>query len=44
MQHGHFYFLKDQYFIDFPDSKLMTNKETINGIEHKRTCFYAIED
>ena len=44
MQHGHFYFLNEQYFIDFPDNKLMANKETINGIEHKRPCFYAIED
>lgn len=32
MDVGHFYYLNDQYFIDFPDSQLMQNKETIKGI------------
>ena len=41
MDTGHFYFLSDQYFIDFPDSNLMQNKETINGQSHGRPCFYG---
>lgn len=44
MDTGHFYFIKDQYFIDFPDSKLMKNKETVNGKAHNRPCFYAFLD
>ena len=32
MDIGHFYYLNDQYFIDFPDPKLMQNKETIKII------------
>lgn len=44
MNKGNFYFLNDQYFIDFPDDKLMKNKETINGIVHGRPCYYAYED
>ena len=31
--------IKDQYFIDFPDTKLMQNKETVNGKTHNRPCF-----
>lgn len=35
MNTGHFYYIKDQYYIDFPDDKLMRNKERLeNG-----TCF-----
>ena len=41
---GHFYFLDDQYFVDFPFPELMQNKETINGVEHKRPCFLAFSD
>lgn len=44
MDKGHFYYINDQYFIDFPDTKLMQNKETINGQPHDRPCFYAFED
>lgn len=44
MEIGHFYYLNDQYFIDFPDTKLMQNKETINGQAHDRPCFYAFQD
>ena len=40
----HFYFLSDQYYIDFPDSYLMKNHEIINGTYHDRPCFYAFED
>lgn len=44
MDIGHFYYLDDQYFIDFPDPNLMQNKETINGQVHDRPCFYAFQD
>lgn len=44
MENGHFYYIKDQYFIDFPDPKLMQNKETVHGQVHDRPCFYAFED
>lgn len=41
---GHFYYIEDQYFIDFPDDKLMRNKEKVNGQAHDRPCFYAFKD
>ncbi len=41
---GHFYYINDQYFVDFSDSFLMQNKETINGKPHDRPCFFAFED
>jgi hypothetical protein len=41
---GGFYFVKDQFFKDFPDKHLMSNKDNINGKEHKRPCFFAIKD
>lgn len=44
MDKGHFYYINDQYFIDFPDSYLMKYKETIGGQVHDRPCFYAFED
>lgn len=44
MDNGHFYFINDQYFIDFHDPYLMQNKEVINGQEHNRPCFFAFED
>lgn len=44
MELGHFYYLTDQYFIDFPDPYLMRNKETIDGQAHDRPCFYAFQD
>lgn len=44
MDIGHFYFLEDQYFIDFPDSKLMQNREVVNGVAHDRPCFCAFRD
>ena len=44
MDIGHFYYIEDQYFTDFPDSNLMRNKETINGQPHDRPCFYAFQD
>lgn len=44
MDSGHFYYIDDQYFIDFQDGKLMLNKENINGHDHDRPCFYAFRD
>ena len=44
MNTGHFYYIKDQYFIDFLDPHLMKNKETIDGQLHDRPCFYAFLD
>lgn len=44
MDIGSFYFIKDQYFIDFPDDKLMANKEFINGKSHNRPCYYSVQD
>lgn len=44
MNTGHFYYIEDQYFLDFQDSQLMKHKETVDGILHNRPCFYAFED
>ncbi|WP_236006203.1 type III toxin-antitoxin system CptIN family toxin [Paradesulfitobacterium ferrireducens] len=41
---GNFYFIEDQYFEDFPDPNLMTNKKTVKGVEHNRPCFYSLLD
>ncbi len=44
MDIGHFYFLEDQYFIDFPDTYLMKNREVVNNVAHDRPCFCAFYD
>ncbi len=44
MNSGHFYYIEDKYFEDFPDSMLMKNKEQFDGQAHDRPCFYAFED
>lgn len=44
MDAGHFYYIQDQYFIDFPDPFLMRNKETIAGKPHGRPCFFSFKD
>ena len=44
MEKGHFYFIKNQYFVDFPDTYLMKNKEFVNGRPHGRPCFFAYLD
>lgn len=44
MINGHFYYIEDQYYIDFPDPMLMQNKEAVNEQAHDRPCFYAFED
>jgi hypothetical protein len=44
MDVGHFYFLYDSYFVDFPDPNLERNKESVGGILHSRPCFYSFID
>lgn len=44
MEKSQLYFLSDQYYIDFPDEKLMKNKESVNGKTHSRPCFFAFPD
>lgn len=39
-----FYFLSDKYYKDFPDDKLMKNKETVGGTIINRPCFFAFKD
>lgn len=43
MEIGHFYFLENQYFIDFNDDKLMSNHEIINGVTHDRPCYCCLK-
>ena len=35
MEIGHFYYIDDQYFKDFPDPYLMQNKEKVNGFRFR---------
>ncbi|MDO4340126.1 MAG: hypothetical protein Q4C91_18880 [Eubacteriales bacterium] len=44
MPDAQFYFLSDQYYLDFPDDKLMKNKDMIDGSPHKRPCFFTFAD
>ena len=44
MEQGQFCFLNDQYYEDFPDDKLMKNKEETNQFLHDRPCFFAFPD
>ena len=44
MEIGHFYYIDDQYFKDFPDSYLMQNNEKVIVQLHDRPCFYAFQD
>lgn len=39
-----FYFIKDEFFEDFPDKGLMINREKIDNAVHNRPCFYAYKD
>lgn len=40
----HLYYLTDDYFRDFPDSKLMKNKQTGDGTNKRRPFFFALQD
>ena len=44
MDNGHFYFLSDQYFIDFPDKHLVQNKSVTSHSVHDRPCYCAFQD
>ena len=44
MAQAQLYFLSDQYYLDFPDDKLMKNKDMIDGVPHSRPCFFAFPD
>ena len=44
MPDAQFYFLSDQYYSDFPDDRLMKNKDMIDGHPHSRPCFFAFPD
>lgn len=44
MPQAQLYFLSDQYYLDFPDDKLMKNKDMIDGVPHSRPCFFAFPD
>lgn len=44
MPDAQFYFLSDQYYLDFPDDRLMKNKDMIDGHLHRRPCFFAFPD
>ena len=39
-----FYFLKDQYFTDFPDKDLMRNHPKTATGDHHRPCFLCMRD
>ena len=44
MNIGHFYFLKPQYFLDFPNPQFMSNRQENDTQEHKRPCFCAFSE
>ena len=44
MPQAQLFFLSDQYYQDFPDDKLMQNKDIINGTPHNRPCFFAFKN
>ena len=40
---GHFYFIDDRYFLDFPDPNIQKNHEVINGNTHDKPCFCGFQ-
>jgi len=44
MDLGTFYFIDDSYFKKFKKCGLMLNKETVNGKEHNRPCYYTYQE
>lgn len=44
MKQGQFFFLSEQYFIDFPDKNIMRSKEAVDGTSANRPCFFAYLD
>lgn len=43
MSEAQLYFLSYQYYLDFPDDKLMKNKDIIDGVPHNRPYFLLSE-
>jgi hypothetical protein len=44
MDKGQFCFLSDQYYVDFPDKFLMRGRDVIDGVSHRRPCFFVFHD
>ncbi|MBD5502832.1 MAG: hypothetical protein HDR09_03490 [Lachnospiraceae bacterium] len=44
MADAQLFFLSNRYYQDFPDDKLMTNNDIIDGAPHNRPCFFAFPD
>ena len=44
MKLGYFYFIDEQYFLDFQNEQLMKNKEKDYNSSHNRPCYYAIKE
>ncbi|MCD8039087.1 MAG: hypothetical protein LUE96_08400 [Lachnospiraceae bacterium] len=44
MTNTQLFFLSEQYYHDFPDDKLMQNKDSIDGVPHNRPYFFAFLD
>lgn len=44
MPEAQLFFLSDKYYLDFPDDKLMKNKDMVDGVLHNRPCFFAFSD
>ena len=42
MLQAQLYFLSDQYYQDFPDDKLMKNKDTIDGVTAQSPLFLCL--
>ncbi|MDR1062034.1 MAG: hypothetical protein LBL83_12710 [Clostridiales bacterium] len=45
MEQGQFYFISDEFYrVHDKDCALMQNKETVEGTERGRPCFFAFQD
>ena len=44
MEVGKFYYIKDKYYIDFPDKRLMKNKENSKEGDGRRPFFCALKE
>lgn len=44
MPEAQLFFLSNEYYEDFPDDKLMKNKDVVDGMSHNRPCFFAFPD
>ncbi len=44
MEKGNLYFIRDEYFDDFPEGALSENRESCGGLTHGRPFFFAFQD